>query len=115
MKNIFLKQEAGISTYSVTARLSAVPPLDWITMFEKQWAPTNPPVRIYGDQARFESDPQRVNAVWDQLRAVTAATNKTYSEAVAKRNQDLVNRQKSEKERLKNERDQKWNIFGKLS
>jgi len=115
MKNIFLKQEAGISTYSVTARLSAVPPLDWITMFEKQWAPTNPPVRIYRDQVRFESDPQRVNAVWDQLRAVTAATNKTYSEAVAKRNQDLVNRQKSEKERLKNERDQKWNIFGKLS
>ena len=115
MKDIFLKQEAGTSTYSVTARLSAAPPLDWIATFEKQSAGMNPQVRIYRDQVRFESDPQRVKAIWDQLRAIIAATNKVHSEAVAKRNQDLVNSQKSEKDRLKDERDQKWDVFEKLS
>jgi len=116
MKDIYLRDDLGTETYSVTARLSAPPPLDWIQTFEEKWKQANfqPQVRIYQDQIRFESDSQRLAGIWRQLQMTIDSTNEAQLQAVKNRNQDLETRQQQEKQRLKQELDAKWNTFKEL-
>lgn len=117
MKDIFLKQESPAKVYSVAARLSAVPPIEWIRTFEKEWRRNNSKteVRVYRDQVRFEADAEEVSKIWNRLQATVRSSNRVYGSVVEKQNEELKKRQKEEQESAKKARDEKWKTFGNLS
>jgi patatin-related protein len=116
MKDIYRREQAGVATYSVPARLSSAPPLDWIKTFNDQWTDAHPQtrVRIYNDLLRFDSDAKKVKEIWTQLQKIVASTNQLHSQAVRKENEDLDQRLKNEEQRKKQEKDEKWATFGEL-
>jgi hypothetical protein len=117
MKDIFLKQDCPVKVYSVAARLSASPPLEWIRTFEKEWRKVNAntEVRVYRDQVRFEADTRNVASIWSQLRATVNSVNCDYSQIVKKQNDALEKRQRDERDNAKEQRDIKWKTFKNLS
>jgi hypothetical protein len=117
MKDIFLKPDPSAKVYSVAARLSAAPPLEWVRTFEKAWGKINDDteVRIYRDQVRFEADAQEVDNIWNQLQATVTSSNRDYAQVVKKQNEDLSKRQKQEQESAKKARDEKWETFKNLN
>jgi hypothetical protein len=118
MKDIFLKQDSGdAKVYSVAARLSAVPPLEWIRTFEKEWRRNNSKteVRIYRDQVRFEADAEEVSKIWNRLQATVRFSNRQYASVVEKQNATLKERQEKEQKDAKEEQDEKWKRFGNLT
>ena len=116
MTSIYLRQQSGASTYNIPAKLSAAPPPDWIRTFNDQWTKEHPEtrVRIYGDQLRFDSDPQRLKETWSQIQKIVKSTNEVHSKVVEKQNQDLDQRLKNESNKKKTDTIEKWEVFKKL-
>lgn len=116
MKDIYSRRNAGVSTYTIPARLTPAPPLDWIHTFNNEWAAVHPdtPVRIYGDLLRFESHAQNVRRMWSDLQGVVESTNDLQREAVNRQNEELQQRLRDEKDRKERETNEKWATFGNL-
>lgn len=117
MKDVQLCPDSEGLKYIIPARLSAEPPIAWVSIFNEDWNTGEPNVRvkIHRDRIRFSSDLQNISSIWDRLSNVVDSTNENYSEELKKQQAEVDRLEREERSRRDEEFENKWDSLKELN